>query len=247
MLLLYLGLMSAAAGVLSLLFPLRFLGIRTRKRGLLALGLGFLLFVAGVYLPVSQTRVETARTRLDEFMPVYQFSEFHSIASVHPEIRSTVRSGQCVRRKSGSSKPLMRMRGLGDSMAPQQPAHPGVVHAGGFQLLAEDRGREIVVGRAGDGRGSSKLSAEEFKAIHQAPLVKIAMNFRIQEVDAAHCTLSTETRVYAVGRGWCGVRDVLANDLSWQLADPSHVAASDQTAGRSEMRRGGNNSRGSGV
>jgi len=80
MLLLYLGLMSAAAGVLSLLFPLRFLGIRTRKRGLLALGLGFLLFVAGVYLPVSQTRVETARTRLDEFMPVYQFSEFHSIA-----------------------------------------------------------------------------------------------------------------------------------------------------------------------
>ena len=70
---------------------------------------------------------------------------------------------------------------------------------GGFQLLAEDRGREIVVGRAGDGRGSSKLSAEEFKAIHQAPLVKIAMNFRIQEVDAAHCTLSTETRVYAAG------------------------------------------------
>jgi len=57
--------MSAAAGILSLLIPLRFLGIRTRKRGLLALGLGFLLFVAGVYLPVSQTRVETARTRLD--------------------------------------------------------------------------------------------------------------------------------------------------------------------------------------
>jgi hypothetical protein len=199
MLRLYLGLMSAAAGVLSLLFPLRFLGIRTRKRGLLALGLGFLLFVAGVYLPVSQTRVETARTRLDEFMPVYQFSEFHSIA-ISASGDQVYRAIWAVRPEEiRFFKTLMRMRGLGDSMAPQHRPILESFTAGGFQLLAEDRGREIVVGRAGDGRGSSKLSAEEFKAIHQAPLVKIAMNFRIQEVDAAHCTLSTETRVYAVG------------------------------------------------
>jgi hypothetical protein len=31
-------------------------------------------------------------------------------------------------------------------------------------------------------------------------MLKIVMNFRIEEGDATHCTLSTETRVYAVGR-----------------------------------------------
>src|ERR1017187_3674488 len=36
-------------------------------------------------------------------------------------------------------------------------------------------------------------------AFHPAPLVKIVMSFRIQEVDATHCLLTTETRVYAAG------------------------------------------------
>jgi hypothetical protein len=198
-LLLYLGLMSAAAGVLSLPIPLRFLGIRTRKRGLLVLALGIAALVAGVYLPVSQTRVETARTRLDEFMPVYQFSESHSV-DVRASREQIWRAMWEVRPEEiRFFKTLMWMRGLGNSMAPQHRPILESFTAAGFQLLAEDRGREIVIGRAGDGRGASKLSAEEFKAIHQAPLVKIAMNFRIQEVDGAHSTLSTETRVYAAG------------------------------------------------
>src|ERR1022692_4977182 len=76
---LYLALLGAMAGVGSLVKPLRFLGIRTRKRGALVLLLGLVAFTVGVYLPVTETRVETVRTRLDEFAPVYQFSEFHSI------------------------------------------------------------------------------------------------------------------------------------------------------------------------
>jgi hypothetical protein len=40
---------------------------------------------------------------------------------------------------------------------------------------------------------------DEFKASHPAPFIKIVMNFRIEDVDATHCLLTTETRVYAVG------------------------------------------------
>ncbi|MGD0776651.1 MAG: hypothetical protein ABSC05_27870 [Candidatus Solibacter sp.] len=68
--LIYLALFGALAGLASLLKPVRFLGIRTRKRGLGVLGLGLLAFTAAVYLPVAETRVETARTHLDEFVPV---------------------------------------------------------------------------------------------------------------------------------------------------------------------------------
>src|ERR1019366_9644762 len=64
---LYLALLGMAAGVVSLVIPLRFLGIRARKRGLIVFGLGLLAFTVGVYLPVTETRVETPRTRLDEF------------------------------------------------------------------------------------------------------------------------------------------------------------------------------------
>jgi hypothetical protein len=195
--LLYLSLIGAAAGAVSLLKPLRFLGIRSRKKGLLVLGLGLLGFVAGVYLPVSETRVETPRTHLDEFAPVFQFSEFHGIliGASKDRVYSAIRA--VTPEEIRFFKTLMWIRGLGKT--PERRPILESFTAGAFLLLADDPGREIVIGRAGDGRTASKLTPEGFKAFHPVPLVKVVMNFHIQEVDAAHCLLTTETRVYAVG------------------------------------------------
>jgi len=197
--LLCLGLIGAVAGTVSLLKPLRFLGIRNRKRGLLVLGLGFVAFTAGVYLPVRETRVATVRTRLDKFAPVYQFSEFHSIAVSAPKDRVYAAIRTVGPEEIRFLKTLMWIRFAG-AWAPKHGPMLDTFTAGAFQLLAEGPGREIVIGQAGDGRKARKLTAEEFKALQKAPLVKIAMNFRIEEVDATHCVVSTETRVYAVGR-----------------------------------------------
>jgi hypothetical protein len=93
----------------------------------------------------------------------------------------------------------MWIRGFGKSAAPEHRPILESFTAGWFLLLAEDPGREIVIGRAGDAHAGRTLAAEEFRKSHQAPLVKIAMNFRIEDVDATHCTLTTETRVYAAG------------------------------------------------
>ena len=183
--LLYLGLIGAGAGAVSLLKPLRFLGIRTRKRGLLVLGLGFLAFITGVYLPVTLTRVAVARTRLDEFAPAFQFSEFHSIAVHAPKDRVYAAIRAVTPEEVRFFRTLMWIR-FGRPGAPANKPLLDSFTSGGFQLLAEDPGREIVVGRAGDGR--------------KAQRIKIAMNFRVEEVDATHCLVSTETRVYAVGR-----------------------------------------------
>lgn len=195
--LIYLALFGAAAGLVSLLKPVRFLGIRTRKGGLLVLVLGLSAFTATVYLPVAETRVETARTRLDEFAPVFQFHEFHSIVVSAPKDRVYSAIRTVTPEEIRFFQTLMRMRFLN---AP--PEHRPILEAftaGTFVLLAEDPGREIVFGRAGDGRGGGRLAAQEFQAFHPAPLVKIAMNFRIEDVDATHSSLTTETRVYAVG------------------------------------------------
>ena len=84
-------------------------------------------------------------------------------------------------------------------MAPEGRPILASFTAGAFVVLADDPGREIVIGRGGNAMGGKLWAAEEFRAFHPAPLVKIVMNFRIQEVDAAHCRLTTETRVYAAG------------------------------------------------
>jgi hypothetical protein len=202
--LIYLGLIGAAAGAVSLLHPLRFLGIRSRGKGLLVVGLGFLAFVAGVWLPVTETRVADPRTLLDEFAPAYQFSEFHSVRIDAPRQRVY----EAIRAVTPEEIPFYRtltwIRGFG------RPSPGGILNpperrpildtflSGAFLPLADDS-REIVFGRAGDGWGRKLWTAGEFKQPHAAPFVKIAMNFRIQEVDAAHCSLTTETRVYAAG------------------------------------------------
>jgi hypothetical protein len=196
---LYLAPFGAAAGAVSLLIPLQFLGIRTRKRGLGVLVLSLLAFTAGVYLPITETRVETPRTRLDEFAPVYQFSEFHSILVAAPKDRVDAAIRAVQPEEIRCFKTLTWIRTLGKSMAPEGRPILASFTAGAFVVLADDPGREIVMGRGGNAMGGKLWAAEEFSAFHPAPLVKIVMNFRMQEVDATHCLLTTETRVYAAG------------------------------------------------
>jgi hypothetical protein len=196
---LYLALFGAAVGAVSILIPLQFLGIRTRKRGLGVLVLSLLAFTAGVYLPITETRVETPRTRLDEFAPVYQFSEFHSILVAAPKDRVDAAIRAVQPEEIRCFKTLTWIRTLGKSMAPEGRPILASFTAGAFVVLADDPGREIVMGRGGNAMGGKLWAAEEFSAFHPAPLVKIVMNFRMQEVDATHCLLTTETRVYAAG------------------------------------------------
>ena len=196
---LYLALFGVAVGAVSLLIPLRFLGIRTRKRGLGVLVLSLLAFAAGVYLPVTESRVATPRARLDEFAPIYQFSELHAVDIAAPKDRVDAAIRAVRPEEIRFFKTLTWIRTLGKSMAPEGRPILASFTAGAFVVLAEDPGREIVIGRGGNAMGGKLWAAEEFRAFHPAPLVKIVMNFRIQEVDAAHCRLTTETRVYAAG------------------------------------------------
>jgi FAD/FMN-containing dehydrogenase len=73
------GLAAGFLGLLSLVKPLRFLGIRTWRRGGLWIASGALLGVAGMALPAPLRRVPAKLSRLDEIVPAYQFVEHHEI------------------------------------------------------------------------------------------------------------------------------------------------------------------------
>src|SRR5687768_6139166 len=74
--------MRGAAVVYSGLI-LTFLGLvlllprRTRKRGLAMIALGIAIVVTGFVLPAPESRVARVESRLDEYMPAWQFNEVH--------------------------------------------------------------------------------------------------------------------------------------------------------------------------
>ena len=84
----YAGLLAMLVSGISVVKPIRVLGFRTRWRALGVGAAGLAMVALGLALPAPERRVEAQVTRLDDFMPVYQFHEFHS---------ETVRAGaaQC--------------------------------------------------------------------------------------------------------------------------------------------------------
>jgi hypothetical protein len=73
-----LGLLAIGLGTLSCVYPLRWLGIRTRRRAAAVLSLGALAAAIGALWPAPLRR-SNGHQRLDAFLPAFHFYEFHSI------------------------------------------------------------------------------------------------------------------------------------------------------------------------
>jgi hypothetical protein len=81
----YLGLITMFLGGVSVLKPLRFLAIGSRWQALAVMAVGLVVVVIGASLPSQEIRVAAARTQLDQFVPAYQFNEFHSVRIAPPK------------------------------------------------------------------------------------------------------------------------------------------------------------------
>lgn len=75
----YSGAVFAAAGLALAVKPIRRLRVATRARGLIVAAAGVVLAAIGLILPVTESRVGRAGTRIDEFAPAWQFHEVHTI------------------------------------------------------------------------------------------------------------------------------------------------------------------------
>src|SRR5262249_7774046 len=90
----YLGLISAFLGAVSVIKPLSFLGIHSRQRALLVVAGGLTIAIIGCLLPSKEIRVTPLRTSLHEFALVNQFHEFHStkIAANKAQVYRAIKS-----------------------------------------------------------------------------------------------------------------------------------------------------------
>jgi hypothetical protein len=238
---LYLGLTTTFLGAVSLVRPLLFLGIRRRPRAVILLLLGLVFLVASWILPAKEERIVAPRYALDEFAPVYQFNEFHSILIRAPRERVY----QAIKLVTADEilffRTLIWIRRFGRS-EPESILNPpdrqpllAVASRTSFLLLREEQNREIVVGTVvvspPGWHPSRRPTPADFKAFHEPGFALAAMNFFLEDANPGACTVTTETRVYATDLSVPSLRSLLASDLSWKRTDSPRVASRHRSSG----------------
>jgi hypothetical protein len=205
--LVYAGLIAALVGAASLIKPLAFLGIRTRPRGALVLGIGLIVAAVGAFLPARDTQVEAIQTHLDEFAPVYQFNEVHRIRVRAPRNRVYRAIKEVTADEILLFRTLTWLRRLGRPgpgsilNAPERLPLLEVATRTSFLLLAEEPEREVVVGTLVLAPVGMQIKAQptpdDFKALDRPGFAKATMNFQLEDLGTGTCMVTTETRVYA--------------------------------------------------
>jgi hypothetical protein len=205
--LVYLGLTLFFTGLVSLIRPLRFPYIRTRRSAFMVLGFGLLLAAGSLLLPYPDNEATNRVTKLDDWMPRWQVRERHALqiaaapdrvfAAIH-EVRADeiplFRTLTAIRRCGGTGPESILN-------APEQKPLLDVATQTTFLLLANEAPREIVVGtviaapRAE--RAAGKLTPEVFRTNLSPGLVLATMNFLVRPDEGGGSTVSTETRIYA--------------------------------------------------
>lgn len=203
---LYGGLMLTLLGVLSVIVPLRFLGIRTRPLGGAVALMGLAVVVVAAAWPARETRVATARSRLDAFVPAYQFHEVHAVRVQAPPGRvfqaiKGVRANEILLFKT-----LMSIRRFGrrgpESILDASERLPllEVAIRTSFLLLADEPPREMVVGtivHAPPVLPGGQLTPDVFRTLTRPGFAKAAMNFHVEPAGPGASRVVTETRVFA--------------------------------------------------
>ena len=160
------------------------------------------------------------RSRIDEFLPNYDFSARYEIRIDAPAsavyrclLRSdfselwlvrlllSIRSGKWLPRSRVSTDLRQRLQGTG------------------FVILAEVPNEEIVIGIAGrfwrpDGGRCKELTAKDFAGFCRSGFAKAAWNFKLRADSTGSTVLSTETRIKCFGAAFWKFR------LYWALVGP---------------------------
>lgn len=201
----YLGLGLAFAGLISVIKPLRFLGIRRRATAFVVLVFGAAVFVGALMWPVSARRAAGTHRRLDDFMPSFEFHEFHA-ARAHA---SPAHVANAVRTVTFADIPvaglLMRIRDMasGNFDPPKMPARPILETFSrpgtGFLPLDPDGSNEVVYGMVGrpwtEETPPRVTTPEEFAAFQTPENVKVAFNIAWRDVGGGITAVTTETRI----------------------------------------------------
>ncbi len=201
--LVYGGFSLFLVGCASLVRPLVWLGIGNRGGSMLVLISGLLLMMLGLAWPATEKGSASSDSQLNQFIPVYQFHEFHSLRmngnadQVYRAIKGVTADEISLFRSLTWIRRCGRALPAGILNAPKgQPILELAIRTS-FQLLAEEPGREIVLGTLVIAPPGSQRSTIDFKTQRAPGYALAAINFRVNDSGHGQSLVSTETRVYA--------------------------------------------------
>jgi hypothetical protein len=164
---------------------------------------------------------------IDQILPEWDFRERHaSTVRASPE-RALRAAREVTAREAPLFRALIALRGLPARLFGERRHRPAdrpileVALAGGFLLLAEELGRELVVGTIGQfwratGAGGPRVAdAAAFLRFREPGFTKAVMNFHATDESRGRARLSTETRIQATDE-----RARLRFALYWTLVRP---------------------------
>jgi hypothetical protein len=201
----YTGLIIGLVGLILVIKPIKRLHVTSRSQGLVIVGIGALVAGIAASAPASESRTGSVQTRLDEFVPVWQFNERHAIKVAE----SPERVFDAVRRVRADEIALFKTltwirrggRKLPESILNAGDTRPllDVATKGGFIYLADDAPHELVVGTMVVAPPSARrpLTPESFTAPLPPGYALAAMNFLVRPDGPNATIVSTETRVFA--------------------------------------------------
>jgi len=207
--LVYAALAAMLLGGVSIIRPLKFVGIASRSHGIIVLLCGVVVFLIGVNVPAPEKRIAARTTILDDFVPAYQFAVFHTVRVKAPRERVFAAIRDVTANEITLFRTLTWIRRFGrrgpESIlnAPEKMPLLDVATRTSFMLLAQEPDREIVLGTlvaAPPGWRSNKdkkPTPEDFKALHAPGFALGAINFRVEDTANGETLLTTETRIYA--------------------------------------------------
>jgi hypothetical protein len=204
--LLYVGALAVALGAMNAIRPLGWMRVRRRAQALRILGTGLAAMAIGVALPAQDDAAATRRTRLDAFVPTWQFGEVHSIrVQASPDrVFRAVKDVTADEIRLFRTLTWIRNPSRPWSEAPESilaaPAHRPLLDVAlhsGFLSLAEDQGHEVVVGTIVCCHGARVRDAAAFAAVSEPGFAKAGMNFLMEDEGGGWTRLTTETRVQA--------------------------------------------------
>ena len=155
-----------------------------------------------------------AHRLIDEFMPIYDVSEYHEtkvrapIGKVYDALRTADLGASFIVRL------LLELRALPDLFSRQHRKRDSrvdieILLKNGFVLLGENPPNEIALGLVGRfwaaaGRTCRLSDADEFREFDESGYAKAVWNFSLVEEGGAETRLATETRVRCldVGSRW---------------------------------------------
>jgi hypothetical protein len=197
----------ALAGLVSIVRPIKTLRIANRRVAVVVLLVSALAARRVLYASPLACYVAQPASKLDEFAPIYQFSETASIPVRAPADRVY----DAIFRVTAAEVPAYRLLAWirrGGRSGPGSVLNPpdneplvGVATRTSFMALADVPDREFVMGTIVKAPEGVKLAAgptpASFRALTSPGFAKAVMGFSIEPQGPGLCLLRTETRVHA--------------------------------------------------